>query len=685
MRARTLALTCLVVTLLAVNLVGGGATLHGMAAGNWQASPTPVRSPDQPPITPDTADQVVQLAMLGRGRVYDLRWLPDQSTLAVVTSAGIWMFDTLNLDTPPRFLAIRTGGLSAMTLSPDGAVLASSGRDVEGFFVKLWDTQTGLELARLAGHDDLIMRVTFSPDGTMLASGDDEGVVRLWHVDTFDASFVLEGHSDEISGLAFDSTGSTLATTSMDGTVRMWDVGTGTGRVFFDREEETISGLSSIGGMPTPAPIMGSTFGPNDNTLAVWSDGGLSIMDTQTGEPVAEWDGRYLCFACVAFSQSNSLIAARDTSHQTIHLWHPDDRLEEKTLHVSGYAYIVSFSPDGSLLAAADNNGAISVWRVESGALLGELTGFTSQVYDATLGPDGSLLAAGYADDTVRLWDVAQLTQQAILSGHVFPVNGVTFSPDGSLLASASSGNPFGTEAGSVRLWDIASRTSLAVLELGSDAANAVFSPDGSTLAYPTITITDRIIYGIRLWNMKSQLGQSFEPGHTETIVCVAFSPDGNLLASGGWDGAVRVWNIDANELFLTIHPPETNAFGGSFHAVTGVVFSPDGTLLAAAGMDGTIQLWHIPEKRLVTTFETGGRQTYHMAFSPDGALLATPGEDFDGNVLIWDVATGNRRATLTGHNGFVYSAAFSADGTLLASAGEDGTVRLWGLPSDTR
>jgi len=159
---------------------------------------------------------------------------------------------------------------------------------------------------------------------------------------------------------------------------------------------------------------------------------------------------------------------------------------------------------------------------------------------------------------------------------------------------------------------------------------------------------------------------------HSASVHTVAISPDGQLLASGGYDKTIRLWNLCTGEEILTLL--------GHSQPVRSVAFSPDGNLLASASDDGTIRLW-----KLGTTHEgvygysvlCGHTQAVKaIAFSPTGTVIASA--SWDKTVKLWDCQTGKELLTLTGHKLHVTAIAFSADGDWLASSSADRTIRLW-------
>lgn len=156
-------------------------------------------------------------------------------------------------------------------------------------------------------------------------------------------------------------------------------------------------------------------------------------------------------------------------------------------------------------------------------------------------------------------------------------------------------------------------------------------------------------------------------------VYTVAFSPDGQLLASGGDDNAVILWNVADGS--------EREVFTEHSKSVTSVMFSPNGQLLASASLDGFVRLWYVSAEHQRNSLRHSD-WIESVAFSPNGKVLASSGGDQEGSVTLWDVRQKRRIATLPGHRSLVESVAFSPDGQLLASASRDRTIKFWDVDS---
>jgi WD40 repeat protein len=173
-----------------------------------------------------------------------------------------------------------------------------------------------------------------------------------------------------------------------------------------------------------------------------------------------------------------------------------------------------------------------------------------------------------------------------------------------------------------------------------------------------------------------SETGQELFPdqaGHTGQVWSVAFNQDASLLASGGDDRMVRIWDLAGRR--NTNGQPPVHVLAGHMQQVWSVRFSPDSKLLASGSLDRTIALWDVQQRKRLRTVK-GHSSTYsRIAFSPDGRTIA--GGQENGAIKFWDVGTGQDKDFMRAHHAAVRCVAYSPDGKLLASAGVDKMVQV--------
>ncbi len=264
---------------------------------------------------------------------------------------------------------------------------------------------------RFVHTESWVRALVFSPDGSLLATGSYDPVVRLWRVNDGGLEAELTGHTAWVRSVSFSPNGRFVASASDDDTVRLWDLSTG----------ET-------------------------------------VLTTQQGVQGVR---------VLAFSPDGSILATGGFD-SIVRLWRVDDGslIRELVGHKS-WVRALAFSPDGSLLASGGFDTNVILWRVEDGALLHTMEDHASSVLSLAFSPDGSLMASGSVDKTIRLWQIPTGEPFDLLSGHTDFVFSVGFSPDGKTLVSGSVDN-------TIRIWQVADKANPLALEQVSSPSNCV-------------------------------------------------------------------------------------------------------------------------------------------------------------------------------------------------------------------
>ena len=316
-----------------------------------------------------------------------------------------------------------------------------------------------------------------------------------------------------------------------------------------------------------------------------------------------------------------------------------------------------AYSPDGTRIVSASTDQAARVWDAATGRLLAVigLNGQADVPVHAAYSPAGNRIVTAGRDHAVRIWDPATGRQIGMLSTGEYEGWYAAYSPDGTKIVTSLSDH-------TARVWDAATGRQITVLSGHTSFVNcAAYSPDGTRI----VTASDD--HTARIWDAVTGRQIAALHGHTAEVVCAVYSRDGSRIVTASKDRTARIWDATTGQQIAVL-----DAAG----PLVSANYSPDGTHIVIASLDPAARIWDSAPCPQIAVLNRDTDGVLSAAYSADGTRILTASADHTARV--WDVRTGGQIMQLNGHTGWARTAAYSPDGTRIVTASRNNTARIW-------
>ena len=596
----------------------------------------------QPPaaLIPENISRLIPYARWGLGKINDAQISLDGKLLGLASSLGVFILDPSDYHT---LMYLDTGTwVNGVAFSPDGTAIASAEQDG---LVRLWALKDGQEKQTFSGHLKSVNSVNFSPDGETIASTSDDYTVKIWNVKDGKVLQTLSGNVQPVNWAGFSPDGSVLVSGGKDFTIRVWD---------------PLSG-KLIQSRPLVGKINHAAFFKDNNRVALAEDNGnVELYDIK------------------------------------------DDAVKASLTGLSSPALSVSISLDGKLIASSDGYGKTMVWGLDKQKIWESTSNRTPRLYavgtiyshEVHFTPDGKSLVSVNWDNNIQTWSVTDWKEVSNFSAASDFIQKMAITPDNAILALEKSD-------GNIDVYDLAQAKLLYQLK-GQLVSRRAFSPDSKRLAYISDPTTVKVIV-----SGTGKLEYTL-PGHS-VIKDINFSSDGRLLGAGYFSD-LRIWSVTSGQEIVTKKNFANEgctivqnwqeiqlAYSTRFDLIDfpisrhsaicntqrvgwmqALEFTRQGTWVAAGG-PSRIQVWNYTNaSKQIEMENTNGLSVLSMEISENGSLVAAALDDL--SIRVWNATTGKELARLYGHTSKITELLFTQNMEFLISGALDGTVRIWGI-----
>lgn len=685
----------------------GAAIVWTDASGRW----TDVKAIEQSPPFSEHSGQIFAVAMSADGNTVATAGHDQQILLWKISDLKEFDFeaavagntDSVNAQVAATSLEGHTAAIRSLSFSNDGTILASAGHDNA---IRIWnvaDPQTRLQpirirtsttknavlLKTLRGHGQWIRSCRISPDARTVVSTGFDQTARAWDIAAYQESAPLQtqtlnGHDDAVLDARFSPSGKHIVTASRDRTLRSWDAATGTMLHSF-REGHSFLATTA-------------TYSPDGSKLATAAvDGTVRLWDAHTGsqQHVLTETGRG---AVAAFSPDMKLLATgglvqtsdgKQPAQWKARLW--DAATGTLKFELPGHDGVISavaFSSDGRHLFCGDSSGLGILWNAATGEQIRLMKWHTARIIAARFANDGSLITAA-AERAVVIWNVdTGKVDEANLLLHDQNLTAVDVDESGRYVVTVCNDN-------SVRLWDFSTGQILnTFVEPAQDNATDATHVTGIALSANRrfVAVADAGRKIVRLFDVASGTERIY-PQTNDRRGPFLTLPKSQPLQSVAFAtdsrsvlviGGDRVTSYSTDHAQLPFRRRLTNYSPQG--VVASVDYSPDERHIVSGSWDSSAIIWDAGTGRSLRKLTGAHRAAVNSAvFSPVSDTPMVLTTSDDGTAVLWKSDTGEFAGRFSGHTGRVLYGCFSPDGKQIVTTSDDGTVRLWDVSTFDR